>query len=119
MYCLFTKGGIRVIFKKVHGIQLWKLNMRFKKLGYSKSWAEDNNNGMINLYLDPVETDQYSSAEVIAEINEIINELEGVETFRLCVFRDCKITYAEQLSHHTLSRWIEISFVSAKQKLIS
>lgn len=108
-----------MFFKKVHGIQLWKLDMRFKKLGLSRSWVEENKNGIINLYLDPIETDQYSSPEVVLEINEVINDLEGVETFRLCVFKDCKILYKEQLTDNALSRWIEVSFEDEKRKLIS
>lgn len=108
-----------MFFKKVHGIQMWKLNMRFKKLGLSRSWMEEIKDGIINLDIDPIETDQYSSLEVQAEINEVINELEGVETFRICVFKDCRIVYKEQLTHNVLSRWIEISFIDEKHKLIS
>ncbi len=108
-----------MFFKKVHGIHLWKLNLRFKKLGLSRSWMEETKNGVIQLYLDPIETDRYSSPEVQAEINEVINELEGVETFRICIFKECKILYKEQLTDNALSRWIEISLIDEKHKLIS
>ncbi|QOR67673.1 hypothetical protein IM538_05930 [Cytobacillus suaedae] len=108
-----------MIFKKVYGIQLWKLNLRFKRLGLSRGWVEEIKNGVIHFDLDPIETDKYLSPEVQDEINEIINELEGVETFRLCIFKECKIQYKEQLTHNALSRWIEISIIEDKQKLIS
>ncbi|MCA1031225.1 hypothetical protein LCL95_09335 [Bacillus timonensis] len=97
-------------FKEVHHVKLRKINRALKKLAESKMELEERiQNGKIKIELDPLQATQYSGVQKKKEIEEAITELEGYETFRICLFKECTVTYKEQLVFHQLSRWIEIA----------
>lgn len=99
----------KMLWKSIHGINLWKINRYLNKMAHSKSFMEGNiNEGKLIVKLSPIEGTDYSSYTAKKEIEEAITNLEGFESLKISLFKKCNIFYKENIVNNTLSRWIEI-----------
>jgi hypothetical protein len=111
LYIVRTKGGNMMLafWKRIHGINLWKLNRTLLKLSKSKiSLEEQMNNGMITIYFQPRHSQFLIGNEQKKEIEESIQKLEGFEILRLTLLEECMPVYKEQRTLGGVSRWLEI-----------
>ncbi|WP_318505025.1 hypothetical protein [Bacillus sp. T3] len=98
-----------MFWKKVDGINLWKVNRIFNKLALSKAYLEEKlNNGMVVIELAPKKTKELTNKAMQREIEENVRKSEGFEVFRLSLLEDCEPVYKEKVTMYGVSRWIEI-----------
>jgi DNA-binding transcriptional regulator YhcF (GntR family) len=98
-----------MFWKKVDGINLWKINRVFNKLAYSKAYLEEKiKNGVVVIELAPKKTRELTNSETKREIEEKVKQTEGFEVFRLCLLEDCQPVYKEKVTMYGVSRWLEI-----------
>lgn len=105
-----------MFWKKLHGINLWKLNRLFTKMAYSKISLEEQINGdLIKIELKPKNSSDLIAPEMKKELEEGIKQLEGFQTLKLCLLEDCKPEYKEQRLYDRVNRWIEIHIIRDEQ----
>lgn len=98
-----------MIFKKIDGISLWKLNRTLKKLAFARMELEkQTRKELLVVLLEPKKEIFLATAEQKEEIEQLIMNLSGFETLKLCLLEDCKPVYREKLTKNGVSRWIEI-----------
>jgi hypothetical protein len=110
-FCVDKKGVAMMLtfWKSLHGINLWKLNRMFIKLAVSKiSLEEQIQNGMLKIEFKPKQAISLIGTEQKKEIEQAIEQLEGFEILKLCLFEECVPVYREQRSLGIVSRWLEI-----------
>jgi hypothetical protein len=96
-------------WKKIYGINLWKLNRRLLKLASSNNLLEEQfKNGVFTIYLKPLQSSFFLGIEQKKEIEKTISELEGFEILKLVLLEECVPIYKEQRNPSGISRWIEI-----------
>ncbi|MEI5905896.1 hypothetical protein WAK64_02295 [Bacillus spongiae] len=98
--------------KKVHGVFLWDVNQRIRSLAKNNVTVDDFENGVIILPLDRKKEGHATSPEQILEIEQTIDQLEGLELLRLSFLEPCKPVYKEEKIFDDVSRWIEIHIYS-------
>jgi hypothetical protein len=105
-----------MFWKKIHGINLWKLNRTLIKVAYSKiSLEEQISDDKIKIYFKSRKTNNLFGIEFKKEIEESIRKLEGFETLKLCLLEDCIPEYKEQRFYDSVNHWIEIHILHDKQ----
>jgi DNA-binding transcriptional regulator YhcF (GntR family) len=98
-----------MFWKKIDGINLWKVNRMFNKLALSKAYLEEKlNNGIVVIELAPKKTRELTNKKTKSEIEEKVRETEGFEVFKLCLLQDCKPVYKERMTMYGVSRWLEV-----------
>jgi hypothetical protein len=98
-----------MIYKKISGINMWKLNRTLKKLAFARMELEKQmRKELIVVLLEPKKDNVLSSPEERQEIERAVLELSGFETLRICLLEDCKPVYREKLTNNGISRWLEI-----------
>ncbi|MGJ7919647.1 hypothetical protein [Neobacillus sp. LXY-4] len=98
-----------MFWKKIDGINLWRINRKFNKLALSKTYLEEQlNNGVVVIELAPKKTRELTDVTIKREIEEQVRQTEGFEVFRLCLLEDCKPVYQEKLTMYGVSRWLEV-----------
>lgn len=111
LYIVETKGGNMMLafWKRIHGINLWKLNRTLLKMSKSKiSLEEQMNNGMITIHFESRHSEFLIDNEQKKEIEESIQKLEGFEILRLTLLEEIVPVYKEQRTFGGVSRWLEI-----------
>lgn len=98
-----------MILTKNYGINSWKLNRSLKKLAFARMELEKQmRKELIVVLLEPKKDIMLSTPGQISEIEQMVRNLNGFETLRLCLLEDCKPIYREKLTKNGISRWIEI-----------
>ncbi|AGK52794.1 hypothetical protein [Bacillus sp. 1NLA3E] len=98
-----------MFWKKIEGINLWKVNRVFNKLALSKANLKQKvNNGVVVIPLEPKKVRELTTSSAKRKIEEKVRETEGFEVFRICLLEDCDPIYKEQLTLFGVSRWLEI-----------
>jgi hypothetical protein len=101
--------AIRMIYKKIAGINMWQLNRTLKKLAFARMELEKQmRKELIVVLLEPKKENVLASAEEKKEIEGAVQELSGFETLKLCLLEDCKPVYREKVNNNGVSRWLEI-----------
>ncbi len=98
-----------MFWKKVEGINIWKVNRVFNKLALSKAHLEQKvTNGVVVIPLEPKKVRELTTSSTKRKIEEKVRETEGFEVFRICLLEDCAPVYKEQITLFGVSRWLEI-----------
>lgn len=98
-----------MILKKIDGISLWKLNRTLKKLAFARMELEKQmRKELIVVLLEPKKDKVLATSEEKKEIEQMVMNLNGFETLRLCLLEDCKPEYREKITQTGVSRWLEI-----------
>ncbi|CAM3765654.1 hypothetical protein [Mesobacillus thioparans] len=98
-----------MIYKKISGISMWKLNRTLKKLAFARMELEKQmRKELIVVLLEPKKDNVLASPEEKKEIERTVQELSGFETLRICLLEDCKPVYMEKMTNNGISRWLEI-----------
>lgn len=98
-----------MIYKKIAGINMWKLNKTLKKLAFAKMELDKQmRKGLIVVLLEPKKDKLLASPEEKKEIERVVQELSGFETLKLCLLEDFKPVYMEKLTNNGVSRWLEM-----------
>lgn len=101
-----------MFWKKLHGVNLWKLNRVFTKMAYSKiSLKEQIKGDVIKIQFKTKHSNQLIGPEMKKELEENIKNLEGFINLKLCLLEECLPEYKEKLVFNRVSRWIEIHIV--------
>lgn len=99
-----------MFWKKIDGINLWKVNRVFNKLALSRTYLEKClSNGRVVIELAPKKTCELTKHATKCEIEEKVQATEGFEVLRLSLLEDCKPEYKEKVTMSGVSRWLEIS----------
>lgn len=102
-------GGNGMIFKKIDGISVWKLNRTLKKLAFARMELEKQmKKELIVVLLETKKSMVPSTPSEKKEIEEMVMNLNGFETLKLCLLEDCKPVYNEKITQNGVSRWVEI-----------
>ncbi|WP_079508177.1 hypothetical protein [Mesobacillus jeotgali] len=98
-----------MIYRKISGISMWKLNRTLKKLAFARMELEKQmRKELIVVLLEPKKDKVLASLEERTKIEKTVQELSGFETLKICLLEDCKPVYREKLTSHGVSRWLEI-----------
>lgn len=103
------KKNMTLIFKKIDGVSLWKINRMLKKLSKSKLMIlEQMNNNKIVIHLPSKTEREVTSVERKKELLKEVVQLDGFESFNVSVLENCRPVYKEQLTKFGVYRWIEL-----------
>lgn len=98
-----------MFWKKIDGINLWRINRMLNKLALSKTFLEGKlRNGVVIIELAPKKSRELTNTSTKREIEEKVRQTEGFEVFRLCLLEDCMPVYKEKVTMYGVSRWLEI-----------
>lgn len=98
-----------MIYKKIAGINIWKLNRTLKKLAFARMELEKQmRKELLVVLLEPKKDKVLATQEEKQEIERMVHGLSGFETLKLCLLEDCKPVYREKVTSTGVSRWLEI-----------
>jgi predicted DNA-binding protein (UPF0251 family) len=106
---MVNMGGNMMILKRIDGISMWRLNRTLKKLAFARMELEKQmRKELIVVLLEPKKDKVLATSEEKREIEQLVMNLNGFETLRLCLLEDCKPVYKEKITNIGISRWLEI-----------
>ncbi|RSD28274.1 hypothetical protein [Mesobacillus subterraneus] len=98
-----------MIYRKIAGINMWKLNRTLKKLAFARMELEKQmRKELIVVLLEPKKEKVLATPEEKKEIEQMVFELNGFQTLKLCLLEDCKPVYMEKVTNTGVARWLEI-----------
>jgi len=114
LYCLSQLGGTTMKYwKRLYGINLWKLNRTLNKLAHSKELLQQQSqNGVVTVRLKPDNSHFQLGLEQKKEIEQTIFDLDGFQLLQLVLFQKCVPVYKETRRVHDIERTIEIHIKS-------
>lgn len=95
-------------FKRVEGIFLWGINRQLKKIAKENIHEKNLTEDKIVIPVPAKKTNELTSDYQKEMIEQMIDQLEGLEFLRVVMFQFCKPVYKEQRVFSEVTRTIEI-----------
>lgn len=98
-----------MFWKKIDGINMFKLNRTFKRLATSKiTMQKQIRNNILTVYLPTKQVREITSQELKQRLLDNIKKLDGYESFKVTLLEETHLIYREHPTKTGVLRWLEI-----------